>query len=71
MENKAKELEMGLDAQKHFAQMHEDRKMDERIGGQVVELDPVKGQEPSKETVTREPQSPFKIRSKSHNSPVF
>ena len=54
MEKKTKELEMGLDAQKSFAQMYEDRKMNERIGGQMV------GQEPRKETGTREPQSPLK-----------
>jgi len=67
MEKKTKELEMGLDAQKSFAQMYEDRKMNERIWCQMVKLDPVIGQEPRKETGTREPQSPFKIRGKSHN----
>ena len=33
MEKKAEEFEMGLDAQKHFAQVHEDRNMNKRIGG--------------------------------------
>ena len=32
---------MELDAQKSFAQMHEDRNMNKGIGGQVVKLDPV------------------------------
>ena len=43
MEKKAEELEMGLDARKCFVQMYEDGKMDKRIGGQVVELNPVIG----------------------------
>ena len=50
MEKKTKDLEMGLDALKSFAQMFEDRKMNERIGGQVVKLDLVIGLEPRKET---------------------
>ena len=50
MKKKAKEFEMGLDAQKSFAQMYEDRKMNKRFVGQMVKLDPVIGQEPSKET---------------------
>ena len=50
MEKKTKELEIGLDALKSFAQMYEDRKMNERIGGQMVKLDPVIGLEPRKET---------------------
>ena len=45
MEKKTKELEMGLDAQKSFAQMYEDRKMNERIGGQMMKLDIVIVQE--------------------------
>ena len=40
---------MGLDAQKSFAQMHKDRNMNKRIGGQMVELDPVVAQEPREE----------------------
>jgi len=47
--------------------MYEDRKMNERIGCQMMKLDPVIGQEPRKEIGTREPQSPFKIRGKSYN----
>ena len=67
MENKSEELKMGLDAQKCFVQMYEDGKMDKRIGGQVVELNPVIGQESRKESRTREPQSLFKIRGKSYD----
>ena len=40
---------MGLDAQKSFAQMHEDRNMNEGIGGQMMKLDPVVAQESKKE----------------------
>ena len=45
MEKEPKELKMGLDAQKSFAQMHEDRNVNKRIGGQVMKLDPVVAQE--------------------------
>ena len=65
MEKKMKELKMGLDAQKSFAQMYEDRNMNKRIWGQVVKLDLVIRQEPREETRTWESQSPFKIRGKS------
>jgi len=67
MEKKAEELKMGLDAQKSFAQMYENRKMNKRIWGQVVELDPVVRQEPKEKTRTWEPQFPFKIRGKTNN----
>ena len=66
-EKKAEKLEMGLAAQKCFAQMYEDGKRNKIIGGQVVELDPIIGQEYRKESRTREPQSPFKIRGKSYD----
>jgi len=33
MEKKSEEFEMGIDAQKSFAQMHEDRDMNKGIGG--------------------------------------
>jgi len=58
---------MGLDAQKSFAQMCEDRNMDKGIGSQVVKLDPIVMQEPREEIRTREPQSLFKIESKSYD----
>ena len=66
-EKKAEKLKMGLAAQKCFAQMYEDGKRNKIIGGQVVELDPIIGQEYRKERRTREPQSPFKIRGKSYD----
>ena len=34
-------VEMGLDAQKSFAQMYEDRYMNKRIGGKMMKLDPI------------------------------
>jgi len=49
IENKSEEFEMELDAQKSFAQMHEDRNMNEGIGGQMIKLDPVVAQESRKE----------------------
>ena len=49
MKKKAKELKMGLDAQKSFTQMHEDGNMNKRIRGQVIKLDPVVAQEPREE----------------------
>ena len=39
MKKESKELKMGLDAQKSYAQMHEDRNVNKGIGGQVMELD--------------------------------
>jgi len=51
--------------------MYEDRKMNKRIGGKMVKLNPIIIQEPRKETKTRKPQSPFKIRVKATISPVF
>ena len=53
---------MGLDAQKNFTQMHEDRNVNKGIRVQVMKLDPVVAQEPRKEKRTRKPQSPFQIR---------
>ena len=58
---------MGLDAQKSFVQMHEDRNMNKQIGGQVIKLDPVITQEPREEKRTRKPQSSLQIISKSNN----
>jgi predicted HAD superfamily Cof-like phosphohydrolase len=49
MEKKSENLEMGLDAQKCFAQVHEDRNMNKGIGGQMMKLDPVVAQESRKE----------------------
>jgi len=41
MEKMTEKLEMGLDAQKSFAKMYEDRKMNKGISGKMVKLDPV------------------------------
>ena len=49
MEKESEEFKMGLDAQKSFAQMHEDRNVNKEIGGQVMKLDPVVAQEPKEE----------------------
>ena len=54
-----KEFKMGLDAQKSFAQTHEDGNINKRIGGQVMKLDPVITQESREEKQTRKPQSSF------------
>ena len=58
---------MGLDAQKSFAQMNEDRNVNKGIGGQVMKLDHVIMQESREEKQTRKPQSLFQIRSKNNN----
>ena len=59
MEKESKEFKMGLDAQKSFAQIHEDWNMNKGIGGEMVELDRIVAQESREEKWTREPQSPF------------
>jgi len=41
VEKESKEFKMGLDAQKSFAQMHEDKNVNKGIGGQMMKLDPV------------------------------
>ena len=53
MKEVAKKLKMGLDAQKSFAQVYEDRKMNKIIGGKMMKLDPIIIQEPRKEIRTR------------------
>ena len=55
MEKEPKEFEIGLDAQKSFAQMHEDENVRKGIGGQVMKLDPVVAQESREERQTRNP----------------
>ena len=59
MEKESEKLEMGLDAQKSFGQVHEDRNMNKGIGGQMMQLDPIVMQEPRKERTARKLQSPF------------
>ena len=44
----AEKVEMGLDAQKSFAQVYEDRNMNKGIVGKMMKLDPVIIQEPRK-----------------------
>ena len=61
MKKKAKELKMGLDAQKSFTLMHEDGNMNKGIWGQMMQLDPVVAQESRKERRARKPQSSFQV----------
>jgi len=49
VEKKSEEFKMGLDAQKSFPQMHENRNVNKGIEGQMVKLDPVVAQEPKEE----------------------
>ena len=60
-------VEMGLDAQKSFAQVYEDRYMNKRIRGKMMKLDPVIVQEPRKEIAVRKTQPSLKIGKKSKN----
>ena len=71
MEKISEEFKIGLDAQKSFAQIYEDRNMNKRVWRQVVKLDLVIRQEPRVEPRTREPQSPFKIWGKSNDFPCI
>ena len=48
MKKVAEKVEMGLDDQKSFAQMYEDRYMNKRIGGEMMKLDPIIIQESRK-----------------------
>ena len=61
MEKMAKELKMGLDAQKGFAQMHKDRNMDEGIWGEMMQLNSVVIQKSREKIQARKTQSLFKI----------
>ena len=53
MEKKSKVFEMGLDAQKSFAQMYKDRYVNKRVWGEMMKLDPIVIQEPRKEIRAR------------------
>jgi len=53
MEKVVEKIKMGLDAQKSFAQMYEDRYMNKRVGGEMTKLDPIIIQEPRKEIRAR------------------
>ena len=41
MKKVVEKVEIGLDAQKSFTQMHEDRYMNKRVGGEMMKLDPI------------------------------
>jgi hypothetical protein len=69
MEKKSEEFEMGLDAQKSFAQVHEDRDMNKGIGSQMMKLDPIVAQESRKERRARKPQSSFQEGVESNDFP--
>ena len=67
MEKVAEKIKMGLDAQKSFAQMYEDRNMNKRVRGEMMKLYLVIVQETRKEIRARKIQSSLKIRKKSNN----
>ena len=67
MKKMAEKVEMGLDAQKSFAQVYEDRYMNKRIGGKMMKLDPIIIQESRKEIRAVETQPSLKIWKKSNN----
>ena len=58
---------MGLDAQKRFAQMYEDRHMHKRIGSKMVKLDPIIIQKSRKEIRAGKTKPPLKIWNKSND----
>ena len=67
MEKESEEFKMGLDAQKSFAQIYEDRNMNKRVRGEMMKLYLVIVQETRKEIRARKIQSSLKIRKKSNN----
>ena len=67
MKKVMEKFEMGLDAQKRFAQMYEDRHMHKRVGSKMVKLDPIIVQKSRKEIRARKTQSSLKIRNKSND----
>ena len=67
MEEVMEKLKMELDAQKNFAQVYEDGKMNKRIGGEMMKLDPIIIQESRKEIRAGETQPSLKIWKKSNN----
>ena len=67
MKKVAEKVEMGLDAQKSFAQMYEDRCMNKRNGGKMMKLDPIIIQESKKEIRAGKTQPSLKIWDKSNN----
>ena len=67
MKKVAEKVEMGLDAQKSFAQMYEDKHMYKRIGSKMVKLDPIIIQKSRKEIRAVKTQPSLKIWNKSNN----
>jgi len=67
MEKVTEKFEMGLDAQKRFAQMYEDRHMHKRIGSKMVKLDPIIIHKSRKEIRAGKTKPPLKIRNKSND----
>ena len=67
MKKVAEKIEMGLDPQKSFAQIHEDRHMYKRIWGKMVKLDPLIIQQSRKEIRAGKTQPSLKIWNKSNN----
>ena len=71
MEEVAEKLKMGLNAHKSFAQVYEDGKMNKRIGGKMMKLDPIIIQEPRKEIRAGRPNPRSKYGTNPITSPVF
>jgi len=67
MKKVAEKVKMGLDAQKSFAQVYEDRYMNKRIGGKMMKLDLIIIQESRKEIRAGKTQPSLKIWDKSNN----
>ena len=67
MEKVTEKFEMGLDAQKRFTQMYEDRHMHKRIGSKMVKLDPIIIQKSRKEIRAGKIKPPLKIQNKSND----
>ena len=67
MKKVAEKVEMGLDAQKSFVQMYEDRYMNKRIRGKMMKLDPIIIQDSIKEIRAGKTQPSLKIWNKSNN----
>ena len=71
MEKVTEKFEMGLDAQKRFAQMYKDRHMHKSIGSKMVKLDPIIIQKSRKEIRDGRPNPRSKYGTNPITSPVF
>ena len=67
MKKVVEKVEMGLDAQKSFTQVYEDRYMNKRIGGKMMKLDPIIIQESRKEIRAGKTQPSLKVWNRSNN----